>query len=196
MQEVTVRVPASTSNLGPGFDCLGLALRIYNDVTVRRKRAKSLPPMIAGLEGRTSDLLVTSDGRRVFWLNPVFYGLPVRQSQIVQETPRRIRARFVPAPEFADSNAETIVERLRKRLGDLEIVLEPVAELPRSPSGKVHHKVNHVETRRQQMTTAPFVSVIIPCRDEHAFITQFLTHWGSAPTRTQPSGGRRARKTG
>jgi homoserine kinase len=36
MQKITVRVPASTSNLGPGFDCLGIALRIYNDVTVVR----------------------------------------------------------------------------------------------------------------------------------------------------------------
>jgi homoserine kinase len=38
MQQVTVRVPASTSNLGPGFDCLGVALRIYNSVTVTRGR--------------------------------------------------------------------------------------------------------------------------------------------------------------
>jgi homoserine kinase len=38
MQQVTVRVPASTSNLGPGFDCLGIALRLYNDVTVSRGR--------------------------------------------------------------------------------------------------------------------------------------------------------------
>jgi homoserine kinase len=36
MQQVTVRVPASTSNLGPGYDCLGVALRMYNEVTVRR----------------------------------------------------------------------------------------------------------------------------------------------------------------
>ncbi len=36
MQHVTVRVPASTSNLGPGFDCLGVALQLYNHVTVRR----------------------------------------------------------------------------------------------------------------------------------------------------------------
>ena len=36
MQQVTVRIPASTSNLGPGFDCLGVALRIYNDVFVTR----------------------------------------------------------------------------------------------------------------------------------------------------------------
>ena len=37
-QQVTVRIPASTSNLGPGFDCLGVALKIYNSVTVRRAK--------------------------------------------------------------------------------------------------------------------------------------------------------------
>jgi homoserine kinase len=42
MQQVTVRVPASTSNLGPGFDCLGLALHLYNHVTVARGRGE--PP--------------------------------------------------------------------------------------------------------------------------------------------------------
>jgi homoserine kinase len=36
MQQITVRVPGSTSNLGPGFDCLGVALRIHNSVTVIR----------------------------------------------------------------------------------------------------------------------------------------------------------------
>ncbi len=42
MQQVTVRVPASTSNLGPGFDSLGVALRIYNHVTIsRRGRGKA-----------------------------------------------------------------------------------------------------------------------------------------------------------
>src|SRR5215475_82423 len=38
MQQVTVRVPASTSNLGPGYDCLGVALRLYNSVTVIRSK--------------------------------------------------------------------------------------------------------------------------------------------------------------
>ncbi len=47
MQHVTVRVPASTSNLGPGFDCLGVALRIYNDVTVTRS-IKSRPHTVVG----------------------------------------------------------------------------------------------------------------------------------------------------
>ena len=32
--KVTVKAPATTANLGPGFDCLGLALPLYNEITV------------------------------------------------------------------------------------------------------------------------------------------------------------------
>jgi len=47
MQQVTVRVPASTSNLGPGYDCLGVALQLYNNVTlVRDKTPRSSYPRI------------------------------------------------------------------------------------------------------------------------------------------------------
>ncbi len=43
-----VRVPASTSNLGPGFDCLGLAVQLYNTVTLTRsEEAKPAHGMIA-----------------------------------------------------------------------------------------------------------------------------------------------------
>jgi homoserine kinase len=43
-----VRVPASTSNLGPGFDCLGLAVQLYNTVTLTRSQdAKPAHGMIA-----------------------------------------------------------------------------------------------------------------------------------------------------
>ncbi len=45
---IEVRVPASTSNLGPGFDCLGLALQLYNTVTlVRTMDARKPYGMIA-----------------------------------------------------------------------------------------------------------------------------------------------------
>ena len=32
--KVSVKVPATSANIGPGFDCLGLALPIYNTVTI------------------------------------------------------------------------------------------------------------------------------------------------------------------
>src|SRR4051812_6080741 len=47
MQQVTVRIPASTSNLGPGFDCLGIALRIYNEIIISRGRGKASRKMVA-----------------------------------------------------------------------------------------------------------------------------------------------------
>ncbi len=34
MNEITIRVPATSANLGPGFDALGLALALYNTVSI------------------------------------------------------------------------------------------------------------------------------------------------------------------
>src|SRR4051794_30078653 len=39
MQTIGVRIPCSTSNLGSGFDTLGLALGLYNEVQVKRLSA-------------------------------------------------------------------------------------------------------------------------------------------------------------
>ena len=64
MQEITVRVPASTSNLGPGFDCLGVALRIYNDVTVARRASRQhLHPRIVS---DAADRFFKQSRRRAF----------------------------------------------------------------------------------------------------------------------------------
>ena len=45
---VTVRVPATSANLGPGFDCLGLALDIWSTVTVRTVEGRAPPEAIGG----------------------------------------------------------------------------------------------------------------------------------------------------
>src|SRR5664280_2470822 len=55
---VTVRVPATTGNLGPGFDTLGIALKLHNQVSIRETDepvvqlvgatpAKDSPPALA-----------------------------------------------------------------------------------------------------------------------------------------------------
>ena len=46
MKRITVQVPASTSNLGPGFDCLGMGLRLYNFVTLVRGEKRRPSPII------------------------------------------------------------------------------------------------------------------------------------------------------
>jgi homoserine kinase len=47
LNSVTIRVPATTANLGPGYDALGVALQIYNFVTVRRAALAQPHPMAA-----------------------------------------------------------------------------------------------------------------------------------------------------
>jgi homoserine kinase len=56
MQQVTVRVPASTSNLGPGYDCLGVALRLYNSITLVRSKTP-----------RSAHLRIVSDAAERFF---------------------------------------------------------------------------------------------------------------------------------
>ncbi len=36
MEKVTLRVPATTANMGPGFDCVGCALSLYNTVSFEK----------------------------------------------------------------------------------------------------------------------------------------------------------------
>ena len=35
---IRVRVPATSANIGPGFDSLGIALELYNYITVDNKK--------------------------------------------------------------------------------------------------------------------------------------------------------------
>ena len=39
---MTVRVPATTANMGPGFDCAGMALDVWNELTVERASGFSM----------------------------------------------------------------------------------------------------------------------------------------------------------
>ena len=89
------------------------------------------------LEGRTDDVLYTTDGRAVGRLDPVFKAdLPFRETQIIQEARRRVRVRYVPAPGFSDAAIAQLAERLRDRLGRVEVVWEHVDRIPRGANGK------------------------------------------------------------
>ena len=50
MKKVTITIPATSANLGPGFDCLGVALGLYNTVTFTAgdeivPQSANLPPV-------------------------------------------------------------------------------------------------------------------------------------------------------
>jgi len=52
---LTVRVPASSANLGPGFDSLGLSLPLFTTVRVIPQAVTQVVPLGPGLAGTPAD---------------------------------------------------------------------------------------------------------------------------------------------
>ena len=96
-----------------------------------------LLPLVKRIEGRSDDVLYTRDGRQVGRLDPVFKAsLAVREAQIIQESLDCIRVFYVAAPGFTAADASSIRSQIRQRIGDVEVLLEPVASIPRERNGK------------------------------------------------------------
>lgn len=110
-------------------------------------------PVLAGLEGRSDDLVRTPDGRAIGRLDPVFKpekgaGLAIREAQIEQESLVRVVLRYVPAAGTSPPAVEEVLrKRLEERLGDarMEVVVEQVDEIPRDAAGKLRAVISHVE---------------------------------------------------
>ncbi|HEY9648506.1 MAG TPA: homoserine kinase [Chroococcidiopsis sp.] len=58
---MSVKVPATTANLGPGFDCLGAALTLYNEITFSRLPADDGRSLIIEVTGAESARVGTDD---------------------------------------------------------------------------------------------------------------------------------------
>jgi phenylacetate-CoA ligase len=94
-------------------------------------------PRLASIDGRSDDVIYTEDGRAIGRLDPIFKAhLPIREAQIIQEAPNRIRVRYVPTREYNAAAGQSIVRRLKDRLGEVNISLEAVNEIPRGANGK------------------------------------------------------------
>lgn len=101
-------------------------------------------PRFGPVEGRTNDMLVAPDGRFVYWLNPAFYGLPVREAQIIQESPERIRVLVVPDQGFTEVHADVICQRINARMGQVQTSITRCDRIPRGPNGKFQAVVSHI----------------------------------------------------
>jgi phenylacetate-CoA ligase len=93
-------------------------------------------PLMTSVDGRTDDILYTPDGRRVYRMNPVLYGLPLREAQFVQEAADRMRVRVVPAAGFCVESERALAARVRERMGDVAVAIDRVPAIARTAAGK------------------------------------------------------------
>lgn len=94
-------------------------------------------PLIKRIEGRNDDLLYTVDGRQVGRLDPVFKNAHgFAEAQIIQKSLHEIKVKYVPLIDDTKDVELRIADRIRDRIGDVNVSFESVAEIPRTPTGK------------------------------------------------------------
>lgn len=103
-------------------------------------------PIMPTIEGRMSDMLLTIDNRRIYWLNPVFYNLPIVEAQIIQEANLDIRVNIVPTTDFNLETEVEIIRRLQLRVGKLKINIDRIVTIPREKNGKIRPVISHVKS--------------------------------------------------
>lgn len=110
-------------------------------------------PVLQNVEGRQDDIILTRDGRRVGRLDPIFKAdLPIREAQIIQENMNRIRVLIVRSHGYSQRDGDSIVRRIRKRVGDIEVILEYVDSIPRTTNGKFRAVVSHVTNPKAEIS--------------------------------------------
>ena len=62
-RSITIRVPGTSANCGPGFDTLGVACTIYNDITLSLLHE---PELSIELEGEGAEN-IPCDSRNMVW---------------------------------------------------------------------------------------------------------------------------------
>lgn len=107
-------------------------------------------PQLAGIEGRSNDTLIARDGRRVYWVNPILYGLPLREAQIIQESLDLLRVKCVAAPGFDTAAQELLRTRLRQRMGEVTVKIDLVDSIPRGERGKFRAVVCRLSPEEQR----------------------------------------------
>ncbi len=94
-------------------------------------------PLLAHVEGRSDDLLFTSDGRPIGRLDPVFKDdSGIAEAQIVQTDLTRVLVRYVPGPATGPESEVVLAGRIRDRMGDIRVDFDRVDAIERTSNGK------------------------------------------------------------
>ena len=102
-------------------------------------------PVLACIEGRVDDLIITPDGRKVGRLDPVFKAaLRIREAQIVQDRLDRVTVRIVPAAGYGEQDELAVRRGLEDRLGAMQIEIQVVDQIERTKNGKFRAVVSQL----------------------------------------------------
>ncbi|HEX2748757.1 MAG TPA: hypothetical protein VHM91_12205 [Verrucomicrobiales bacterium] len=102
-------------------------------------------PLLLSVEGRCDDVLWTTDDRRIGRMDTVFKSdLPIVEAQIIQETLSTVRVLVVPGNGYESSHEAGLQKSVKERLGEVEVIVEQVKEIPRTANGKFRAVISKI----------------------------------------------------
>ena len=103
-------------------------------------------PVIEKIVGRADDYIITPSGKLVGRLDHVFKGANnLIEAQIFQPDTKNVILRIVPDQFFKQSDADSILSKLQKRLGEpMHLEIEQLTFIPRTENGKLKSVISNV----------------------------------------------------
>jgi len=110
---------------------------------------RTLPGM-SQIDGRKDDVVITKDGRKIGRLDPIFKAdFHIQEAQIEQENLDCFVIRIVPGNGYTEQEGQKIADRLKDRVGkQVQVVVEPVAQIPRTRAGKFQAVISKVKAQQ------------------------------------------------
>jgi len=103
-------------------------------------------PVLREILGRTEDIVIGPDGRKMVRFHGIFINLPhVLAGQVIQEDFDRFIVKVITTDGFDEAETNLIRKRFDERLGPVKVKIFKVSELERTERGKVRAVISHVK---------------------------------------------------
>lgn len=113
-------------------------------------------PILEGIDGRIEDMCETPDGRQILRFDTIFKGVEnLKQAQVVQESRTMFVINVVPADGFGDRDIGKIRENMTLHVGEVEVRIAAVPEIPRTASGKFRAVICKLRPEDRMVASMP-----------------------------------------
>jgi phenylacetate-CoA ligase len=100
------------------------------------------------LPGRVEDVVIGKDGREMVRFHGIFNGLvSVKNAQVIQESYDEMKIKIVPDFRLNIADEKTIRQRIESQLGNINIFIEEVNEIPLNNNGKYRAVISKVKRK-------------------------------------------------
>lgn len=103
-------------------------------------------PIVDEITGRIEDVVYGKDGREMVRFHSVFNGLStVKMSQVIQTSLEAITIKIVPDVSLDANEKLQIISRVQSQLGNIDVIIEEVDDLPRTKNGKIKAVISSIK---------------------------------------------------